>query len=198
MNEERIEPALVRLFLAVELTAETRAALARAQGRLRQERARVGWMAAENLHITMAFLGDTEPTKVEPMQTALDAVGRTVAPFSCRIEGLGNFGSPRAPRVIWAGVSAGAEPLTRLQAGIAAAVAQQGLALEEREFHAHVTLGRVRSARDAGTLLAAMEALQARAFGDVPVNRFVLMRSELLPEGPRYAVLHPVPLLATT
>ena len=66
------------------------------------------------------FLNNDRVTLEALIQPCREAVGQAVAPFTCRIEGLGHFGSPRAPRVIWAGVSAGSESLTRLQAGIAA------------------------------------------------------------------------------
>jgi 2'-5' RNA ligase len=186
--------SLLRLFLAVPLAPDVRDALVRAQGRLRRTRARVGWVAPQNLHITLAFLGDVPAEAVPALGAALEAAGSPLASFDCRVAGLGHYGSPRSPRVLWAGVSEGAAELGRLYAAVAPAVAAQGIALEKRPFHAHITLGRVRSARDAADVLAALEPEREREFGPLRVESFELVRSVLQPAGPRYTVLRSVQL----
>lgn len=189
MAAEVNAPAFLRLFVAIPLPGEVRAALVRAQGRLRRTRSRVGWVAPENLHVTLAFLGDTPPPALAGLLESLARAAGAAAPFLMRVEGLGFFGSPRAPRVLWAGVTAGQAELTALQASVAAAIVGQGLRLEDRAFHAHVTLGRVRSGRGADELLPPLDAGKNELFGETRAREFELVRSELRPEGPRYTAL---------
>jgi 2'-5' RNA ligase len=181
---------VMRLFVAVEISDEVRRSLAAAQSRLRRTPARVGWVAPENIHLTLAFLGDVGADRIASLAAALDGVGREFAPFGYTVAGLGCFGSRRAPRVLWAGVSHGAEDLVRLQAQTAVALRALDVRLEDRPFSPHLTIGRVRSSRGAERLGPLLEAGAGEVFGTVDVARLLLMRSELRPQGPVYTVTH--------
>jgi 2'-5' RNA ligase len=113
-----------------------------------------------------------------------------------RVSGLGSFGG-RVPRVVWVGVEAGAEPLSGLAKDVEAAMAPLGFPKEKRGFSAHLTLGRVRSPKNAAALLAALGQADAGPFGTVEVTRFELMQSELRPTGSVYTVLEKFPLGGT-
>jgi len=114
-------------------------------------------------------------------------------PFPCELRGLGSFGG-RLPRVVWVGVERGAEPLTRLAEQIEAGMAGLGFSREKRGFTAHLTLGRVRSPRNAERLVSALAEWRREGFGDVTVAQFVLMESQLDPRGSIYTVLQSFPL----
>jgi 2'-5' RNA ligase len=178
----------LRLFVAVTLPDEVRGRLVRSQETLRAAQADVSWVKPENLHLTVKFLGDTDRRALARIRPALEAVGRQLVPFSLALCGLGAFGG-RVPRVVWAGVSEGAAPLTDLAERVDAALGRVGVPKEKRGFSAHATLGRVRSARNADALTAAVGAAGAEAFGGVAVRDFVLMQSELNPQGSVYTVL---------
>jgi RNA 2',3'-cyclic 3'-phosphodiesterase len=189
---------MVRAFVAVEISAEVRQRLAEEQARLRRIGARVGWVAPENIHLTLAFLGDVFPDKIDGLRAALEAVGAATAPLDYVVAGLGYFGSPRAPRVLWAGVTDGAEALGALQHRVDGALRELGCTLEDRPFKAHLTFGRVRGAsREAAELAARLDAARDVAYGTVAVERVLLMRSELRPAGPVYTVLHAAPVSGT-
>jgi 2'-5' RNA ligase len=183
----------MRLFVAVSLAQEIRAHLACVQDRLRHARADVSWVRAENLHVTLKFLGETEEKRLERIRSALAEVARGGAPFVMEVAGVGSFGG-RVPRVVWVGVTNGAEPLVRLAGEIAAALAPLGFPREKRGFTAHFTLGRVRSARNADSLCAALEASRDEDFGASEIRHFELMQSELRPSGSIYTVLDRFPL----
>lgn len=186
-------PPCVRAFVATAINPELREVLVYLQKRLRRCPCRVGWVAPQNLHITLAFLGDVPRQQLPAMSLALDTVARTCAPFSYNAVGLGFFGSPRSPKVLWCGVGTGAEPLIPLQAGLRQALAPFGYR-EDKACHPHITLGRVRASRNADQLVEAMKKFTEAPFATVPVTEITLMQSLLLPEGPRYVELHASPL----
>ena len=186
---------MVRAFVAVEISAEVRQRLADEQLRLKRLRARVGWVTPENIHLTLAFLGDVFPETIAGLGAALDRAGAETAPFVYAVAGLGYFGSPRSPRLLWAGITDGAEALGALQHRVEAVLRELGFTLEDRPFKAHLTFGRVRGAsREAAELAACIDAAPDVACGKVTVEQVLLMRSELRSAGPIYTVLHAAPL----
>jgi len=182
---------LIRAFIAVEINADTRAALVRMQKRLAQAQGHVGWTKPENIHCTLIFLGDVPAGKIPAIAGALSATAADCRAFEVEAAGLGCFGPARAPRIIWAGLQP-AEPLVEMQRQLCRAMPREDAAASECEqkFHPHLTIGRVRSSRNAAALLAAVERHAAAVFGAVPVARILLMESRLGPSGPAYRPLH--------
>jgi 2'-5' RNA ligase len=179
----------LRAFLGIGLDEPTRAGLAAFIERLRRGRPHVAWVPPPNLHLSLLFLGNINRDLLEPVAAAMDAIAAAHKPFGVRLGTPGAFGSPRAPRVLWAGVDA-PPGLYRLQEALAAAVRDLGLRLESRPYRPHITLGRVRSPRGRETLLASLEALGPTLTGGFAVDAFVLFQSLLSPTGARYRVLH--------
>ncbi len=178
----------LRLFVAVNLSAEIRQRLAAAQEHLRRARSDVSWVQAENLHLTLKFLGETAEERLSPIRQTLAAIGREHAAFGFDLAGVGSFGG-RVPRVVWVGVKQGSEPLTALAAHVESALADLGFPREQRGFTAHLTLGRVRSSKNVEGLAAGIREIQEEQFGTAPVEAFELMRSELRPSGSVYTLL---------
>ena len=135
-----------RLFAGVEVEATER--LREFAAELKREWAgeRIRWTRPENLHLTVEFFGETAEDEIPRLEAALaKAVGETPA-FEMDIGGLGTFGSPRHPRVVWLGVeSAG---LRALHAAAEAALREAGWTPEVRAFAPHLTLGRIERLKD--------------------------------------------------
>jgi RNA 2',3'-cyclic 3'-phosphodiesterase len=178
----------VRLFVAVHLTDEIRERLASAQDRLRRAQADVSWVKPGNLHITLKFLGEVEPKRLDRIRPALAEVAQGVAAFSLEVAGMGAFGG-RIPRVVWVGVQAGSGQLAELARRVENGLGGIGFPKEKRGFTAHFTLGRVRSPRNVESLLARLREEQAAGFGMASVGWFSLMQSELNPSGSIYTEL---------
>ena len=155
----------------------------------------VAWVGAENLHITLKFLGGVEDTRLSDVADAVGAAA-AVRAFEVELRGLGAFPTPTRPRVIWAGAAA-APAFAELAAGVDRAIVGLGFPPEERGFTPHVTLGRVREPRRDPALAAALTAAALRPFGTLRVARLSLMRSDLSSRGARYTELHGWPLPAT-
>lgn len=182
----------VRSFVAVLLPDRVRAGLAAVSAELRGQTRGLAWVRADNLHLTLRFLGEIEPARLEQVREAVADAAAAAAPFTVSLGGLGGFPSGRAPRVLWASVAAGGEGLVALHAALEAALVVRGIPGESRPFHPHVTLARARDRRGARGLASVLGA--GPGFGEVRVGALHLMRSELDPRGSRYSVLADAPL----
>lgn len=180
----------MRCFYAIPLPDAVRTALVRAQRELAPRGADVRWVREEALHLTVLFLGEVADGEDAAWVDALWRAAEGLEPPRLAVEGLGYFGPPRAPRVVWAGVrEEGSDGLARLAARLADEARARGVALDPRPFAPHITLGRPRGPRRAAALISAIDALADRWYGAFPVKRIEWMVSERLPEGPSYCVL---------
>jgi len=183
----RVAIATLRSFVAILLPDELRGRLGLEIEALRRHAAGVAWVAAENLHITLKFLGGVEEARLAEVTAALERA-TTVPAFDVTVRGLGAFPTPRRPRVVWAGTTA-APAFVRLAEDVDRALGGLGFPPEGRGFTPHVTLGRVREPGRDPALAAALEAGATRPFGQLRVARASLMRSDLSPRGARYTEL---------
>jgi 2'-5' RNA ligase len=181
---------IFRAFMAVEINDEVRRNLGAMREEIAGTHARVKCVSPSNLHVTMVFLGDVFGGTVERVCAVMDESVQDIRPFSCDVRGLGSFGSPRSPRVIWAGLAGDVAPLIALHAKLMSGLRELDMKLDEREFHPHITLARVRSSKNARNLADVVEVHAEESFGGVDVRKVTLMRSRLQPEGPVYSVLH--------
>jgi 2'-5' RNA ligase len=169
-----------RLFVGLELPAGIRATLAALDPRIRGVR----WVAEEQLHLTMSFLGEVDAPHEEPLREALAAV--RVPAFFLPVAGVGTFGGDR-PRTLWAGVGKAHPHLFALHKHIQDAVLHARLEADLKSFHPHITLARMRGV--SREVLKPFLRRQAEAeFGLWKVTGFVLFSSVLSTEGSSYTV----------
>jgi 2'-5' RNA ligase len=181
----------MRLFVAVDLDAAARAAIAAEQTRIASvmgdARSSVRWVNADHLHLTLVFLGEASESQASTVAAAL---GRPIeaSPFDLTFQGMGVFPTRGSPRAVWIGVTDGATQLIDLQRELARRVASEGIALEARPFQPHLTLGRWRQSRpsDRGRALAAS---RSEIVARVHVPGATLYHSRLSSAGPAYTVL---------
>jgi 2'-5' RNA ligase len=184
----------MRTFVAVPIPPPVRARLVQVQEALRRADADVRWVEAENLHLTLKFLGDLEEPEVERLRELLGQEARRWPELSLRYEGVGVFPSSGLPRVVWAGARGDLEKLAGLAQAIERAALQVGVPREGRPFVAHLTLGRVKSGRRLEALRSALENQREASFGDQTLRGFVLLQSTLTPQGSIYEPLAEFPL----
>jgi 2'-5' RNA ligase len=149
------------------------------------------WVPAENLHITLRFLGDVSNAAAADIDDALLSV-RAPA-FDLAVEGVGHFGSLRQTRSLWAGIARN-PPLTRLRDKIESSVVRAGQPPEGRKFAPHVTLARFKTetGHHLANFLAEHNLLK---IGPIRVDRFTLFRSHTKREGAVYEALADYPLV---
>jgi len=184
----------MRTFVALNLSPETRAALYAAAEPLREALDRgVLWTREPALHLTLKFLGQCPEEFVSRLAAGLRSETRGLGAFPLDIGGVGAFPSLRRPRVVWVGVVSNAE-LTQLYQRVESVCTSLGAPREPRDFHPHVTLGRMRerARADAGALAEAATAMHVRR--QERVSTVDVMESVLGQGGARYRVVDAVPL----
>lgn len=180
-----------RLFIAAELPEQVRHLLTEAQQTLRRGNPPVIWVAPAALHLTLRFLGETPIDRTPELEQALRAALVTRSALDLTLTTIGAFPHDRQPSVIWAGIGGATSALAAMYASIEQALTALGFPADQRRFHPHVTLGRVqrnasqRQREALGATLRRQTALEA----SWRMERIVLFRSELRPEGPRYTSL---------
>jgi len=176
----------MRLFIAIELPAELKQALARLHCDLPGAR----WVPAAQIHLTLAFLGEVEEASAWRLNTELARIH--LPAFTLTMTGLGSFPHRQRPRVLWVGL-APEEHLANLVAAVHSAIRDCGLPLEERPFSAHITLARLRfpAPREAGAFL---DQTLPPHLPPLPVHEFILFESRLSPHGVEHLPLTSFPL----
>ena len=169
----RSDAVVERLFIAVPLTEQARARISAALPSLP---GRV--VPAQNWHFTLRFLGDTSARARDALVGTLRTT-RLGSMFSIRFDGLGAFPRVRRARIIWLGVTDGAQQLITLAETIESAARRSGFAAEKRPFKPHLTLTRVEPPRAVTDVLASQPPMGIT----MPVTETALVRS-LLGAGP--------------
>jgi 2'-5' RNA ligase len=179
----------MRVFVAIEIAEELRRQFALAQEKLKCAPG-VKWVAPENFHLTLRFLGWTEPGIVSRLANEMGAVAAATPAFEMSFAGGGAFPSISSPRVVWIGVKEGMDQLFGL-AQKAEAIAQKlGFEAETRPFQGHLTLGRARRGISLKELSPEIEAMANEDFGRQTVEHITIMESILSRSGPTYKPLH--------
>ncbi|HEV7889930.1 MAG TPA: RNA 2',3'-cyclic phosphodiesterase [Pyrinomonadaceae bacterium] len=183
-------PKPLRVFCSVELPDELRSRVAERARRLRTDfpDVRASWEKPEKLHLTLKFLGDVEPARVEALSSAAARAAANREPFELIIEEPGTFPPHGQPRVLWLGIVDASGSLALMQRALETECAAVGFPRESRDFRPHLTLARIRSPQGARELAAAHREtpFEPQRF---KVSELVVMRSELGPGGSRYTPL---------
>jgi RNA 2',3'-cyclic 3'-phosphodiesterase len=186
----------MRLFIAIEIPSEIRNILAAFLKELQKIVPKVKWVRPENLHVTLKFLGSTDPTKLGQIESSLKAI-RSPQPVTLEFRGLGFFPNEKRPRVFWAGISSSAN-LQPLAADIDHSMNQYGFELENRPFVPHLTLARFNPPGLPANLASAMKQNASRAFGSMTAREFHLIESKLKNTGAEYTTLQSFPFTTET
>jgi len=181
----------MRLFVAIDVDGEARDRVVAEQRRVRTllgDASSLKWTAAELIHLTLVFIGNVPDARRDEIVAAAAEPIRSVGPFRPTFGGLGIFPPRGVPRVLWLGVSAGAENLNRVHDVMKGRLQRLGLPTEDRPFHAHLTLGRWRDGRprDRRTVedIGGSESIASSDVRDA-----ALYQSRLSSSGPAYTVL---------
>lgn len=164
----------MRLFTAIDIPPDVKAALASLLDRLRPL-AKLHWIPVEKLHITTKFIGEWPEERLGELNRTLAAV-TSPAPVEIAIRRIGWLPNPRSARMLYAGVEA-SESLTALAAATERAAENVGIAVEDRIFRPHVTLARTRKRVPLGALRHALSEIELSDIGRYRASSFVLYSS---------------------
>ncbi len=175
-----------RTFLAIDIDEHIRKGLADVEEMLASQDARISWVAAENLHITLNFLGDVKDEMAADVCHIAAEVAATVEPFDFDVEGVLAVPPHGQLRMIWVGVHDSTGRMTQLHKALAMAFEGLGLKEEERSFKPHITLGRVKFAKHPDEVRSAIAPQAGEDFGACLAEEVIVFSSTLAPKGSIY------------
>jgi 2'-5' RNA ligase len=186
----------LRVFLGVGFSPDLCQQLSKLQDSLRSTLPTVNWVRPESIHLTLKFLGNIDVVMVEQLFTAIEPVRNCQAPLTLEIQGLGVFPHIRRPRILWVGCKGDIQALFNLVSHVEDALEPLGFPLEEKPYHPHLTLARIKQDNShVGNVLTHARLLEEpRDLGTLRLDRITLFRSELSPSGAEYTSLWTVPL----
>ena len=182
----------MRLFVALQIPDSIRNDYAALIDDLRRFDAKAApkkpkWVRPENLHVTLKFIGHTDPVKLDSVRVALSKV-RSPQEVHLHFRNIGFFPSSKRPRVIWGGMES-SENLPSLAQAVDQQIATVGFPAEDRAFTPHLTLARLDPPGIAPELRAVVEKHATRNFGELHTSEFHLIESKLKPSGAEYTTL---------
>ena len=193
MAEDPLVPDRLRIFLAVPLHKIVYPDLFLLLEWLRRNVPEVAWALAEQLHLTLHFLGATAVADIDRIDASMKKIAPDFGPLSLRLSGIEGFPSLERPDILWARVEESSGSLSSLRQGIGLELERLGFKIESRPFCPHVTLGRIK--KKTGDLRPLCARIPEKFFtAGKTVGHFVLYQSHCLPEGARYEVLRTYPL----
>lgn len=187
----------MRLFVAIDLDENLRRAAARVTRTLRErfERAEtygVSWVAPDNLHLTLRFLGEVSDDLARQVEKTL-ALPFAAPPFDLELGGLGTFPSAGSARVIWLGIARGGDALARVHDEVETRLCGFPFESEDRPYRTHLTVGRFRVPAPA-RVREIITATEVGGIGRCTIRHVTLYRSQLSPKGAIYTPLVRAPL----
>ena len=151
----------LRVFLAVELSSDLSQKVAELQQQLRATLPTVNWVRPGAIHLTLKFLGYVAPAMVEQLLTAIEPIRKSQTSIMLEIQDLGVFPHIRCPRILWIGCTGDLPSLLNLVSQIEGAMEPLGFPLEEKAYHPHLTLARIKHDNSkVGSVLAHLGLLE--------------------------------------
>jgi 2'-5' RNA ligase len=184
----------MRTFISVELPDEVKKNIVELINELKESGAGVKWVEGKNLHITLKFLGWIEDKNLDNLIELTQKAVSNSGSFKAGFAGMGTFPENKTPRVVWVGTEEGGDKLCELANRLEKALAQAGFRREEREFKAHLTIGRVKEKKGVDKLKEKLGTYRNPKFGEAIVDRIYIMKSTLTPKGPIYEIIKEVKL----
>jgi 2'-5' RNA ligase len=186
----------IRCFIAIHLPHEVRNRISEYILQLREYSNDVRWVQAENIHLTLKFLGEIDSSRVDQVKQSLNPISDKFSPFILNVSGSGCFPGKKRPRVFWLGMEQGTEnPLFGINRWIEDKLEQLNFEKEKRRFSPHLTIGRVRARQqvDFSKLFSFMERTPFLPI-EMTVSDISFTQSNLKPTGAEYQVIEKYPL----
>lgn len=176
----------MRLFLAIDVERDIKDRMIRLQNGISARGADIRWSTADQLHMTLKFLGEVGEAQLAPLSQAVSRVAGECSAFELRISGSGCYPPEGPVRIIWVGGQDPSGTLRLVVQRLEDEFAKLGFPRETRTFSEHFTIGRVKSDRTHGTL---RRAVQTAGFENAVqrVRELVLYESTLTRAGARYS-----------
>jgi len=181
----------LRTFIAIDVPPAVLDTIIRIQSRFRSLGLHASWVKPGNIHLTLKFLGETDPDRIPGIQNKLTETLSPFAPFQLSLGSAGVFPDTKNPRVLWVGLNDDKGALKTLQTAIEKALEDVGFPSEQRPFSPHLTLARIKSPKGKRELKNELNAMNQEGIDPHPFDAGAihLYESQLTPKGSIYTVL---------
>ncbi len=187
----------MRTFIAIDIPPSVVKAITVIQNRFKSLGLHASWVRPGNIHLTLKFLGDIDPSQVPGIRDKITAALAPLAPIEVSLDRVGVFPDLKRPRVLWVGLKDEKGALKTLHSGIEQALASAGFPADLRPFSPHLTLARIKSPkgiksrRGTKELQNELDALLSEGIAPTPfyAGSIQLYESQLTPKGSIYTVL---------
>jgi len=183
----------LRTFIAIEFPSEILRKIEKIINYFKSltPEASLKWVATENLHLTIKFIGDFPEDNLAQLKSTINESLQDVRQFTISVEGLGMYPSGKRPRVIWLGISQ-ADPIIEIHQKLDDALQTLNVKPDHRKFSAHLTIARVRRRTEdevVAEIGKTLSEFKVGSLGEAKIDKFHLFQSELTPKGPIYTPL---------
>ena len=175
-----------RGFIAIDLTATPK--ILEFENTLKKIGADVKLVEPENIHITLKFLGDVEQQLIDRIDHIMNDAVYNMSPFSFTLKKTGVFPNQQYMKILWIGIE-NEQPIITLAKILDEQLCTLGFTKEKREFSPHLTIGRVRTAKNKEQLLRTIQTYADTLFGEFFVDSITLKKSDLTSKGPMYTTI---------
>ncbi len=179
----------IRTFLALDLDERIREDIADARSHIGDHGAKIKWVAPENQHVTLKFLGDVADDMIDQVRDLTSSIAADVNPFDFEVRGVISVPPKGRLRMLWIGIEDGTGKMAELHIKLDSALAGMGFPRENRAFKPHATLARVRFAPNPDALRQAADKFADQDFGTQQTDHVTIYSSQLTPQGPIYTPL---------
>ncbi len=183
--------AALRTFIAIDVPPAVLDTIIRIQSRFKSLGLHASWVKPGNIHLTLKFLGETDPDRISGIQNRLTETLASFAPFRLSLGTVGVFPDTKNPRVLWVGLKDEQGTLKSLQTAIEQTLESVGFPIDQRPFAPHMTLARIKSPKGKKELKDELDAVNREGIDPHPFDagEIHLYESQLTPKGSIYTVL---------
>lgn len=178
----------LRLFLAIDVPNSVREKITEAQRFFKTLNLDVAWVKPANMHLTVKFLGNTPSDLIPAIKDRMAGIANSTPPFLIALSEFGVFPNVSRPRVLWVGLEDREDHLNFLKIGVEREMATLGFPPDKQKPVHHLTLGRIRSAKNKERLKKALQSAQRIEMDPFEVSSIQLIKSELTPKGSIHTV----------
>ncbi len=149
----------------------------------------IKWVKKDNLHITVKFLGETEPELIKPIEEKIYKAISNIESFNIELRTIGVFPDTKFPKVLWIGITTGEPELTKIFNLIEKSLVELNIKPETKKFQPHLTIARIKKITNVQKIKSYLQKYQNVDFGRCQIKYITFFESILHHEGPEYKLL---------
>jgi RNA 2',3'-cyclic 3'-phosphodiesterase len=181
----------IRAFIAVEIPISKE--IHQVLNELKKTQIDAKIVETQNMHLTLKFLGDTDEKLIDDIGKIIKNSAKNIPPFQIALKSIGVFPNQNYIKVAWIGVE-NTENLKQIAETIDSKLQNLGFEKEKRPFSAHLTIARIKSAKNKEKLIDLINKYQNTEFQQIKIDKILLKKSTLTPKGPIYTNLKEIKL----